>query len=1100
MDTAAVAIPARSERPSPAIDPAVLAELRRCLPEDVRASIPANGAPAPTMGRTGMSEGTEILPGYTIERLLGAGGFGEVFQCNAPGNIKKAVKIVFGSLDEERADRERKSLERIRDVRHPFLIGLERVEVVNRQLVIVSELADRSLKDRYKSCRLEQRPGIPREELLRYLKDAAEALDFLYEKHTLQHLDVKPENLMLLGDHIKVGDFGLLKDLRDTQVSLVGGVTPLYAPPEVLDGRPSRYSDQYSLAVLYQEMLTGQMPFNGRTAAQLASQHMHSAPDMSALPMSDRYAVGKALSKSPAKRFETCREFVEALIHPPAVAKLKDVEVAGAKRTGDEEQTVSWDLMRSQPVQSRCLSALRQLADGTCPTVVIGVGGLGLSVLRAFQVYLTETFGVGANVPSIQLVGIDTDEQAFQNSELVSPAGRDEATLVLTPLRTSQDYRCRKGSFSDWLSRRWLFNVPRSKQTEGLRPLGRLAFVDHASKIAGAISSAIERARDEDSVVQSSETSKLSFDANKTRVIVVGSLLGGTSSGMLYDIGYCVRQYLSDCEDSQLIGVLLHGNVADARTGELAAVNSLAAFAELSHYSQDHFRFSGEHRYQASLIGKAPFDATYAVHLGDTIGSDETDAAIDRVATYLVGNTLGQQAGFFDAARQNCVQQKTNVRGFGAFQLAASSGQPLPGPDALCDSILAAWETTCRSSLVYGADTRPPTERPEEIEELAIAQVAALRLPNLKSPEVRTQLTVAESACEPLIRQAIREASGIDVTGRGVAIAAKIDSLIAGTDEEPGQAKTLRARLEELCDRDRVDRLRHIRETIFTPPNAGAPRLADSVGTLFAIVRALVAQLETVSGQAQRTQGEAVRLAEEGLANDANQLEIAQFAERYCQLILRQVADATLAGEIELLIAETLSSSEYFAKIQAALEQMRRELRHASDRVPAIESDLAGRFDTALHATVLARVGAFWPMTLTDATSHAGFLRAARKVAADCLSEVSAERAQNTLTSFAGLPDPIQQARPMMQAQPGDFRWLLTGPSPAAVEAIAARIEKQFGARPTLAPSPDGSITLYCEVDGLPLENIVAKVVGNRTDLIEPSQRLRTRSDIEWCC
>jgi serine/threonine protein kinase len=54
---------------------------------------------------------------------------------------------------------------------------------------------------------------------------------------------------------------------------MMGGLTPVYAPPEVFEGRPSRKSDQYSLAIVFQEMLTGSLPFPGRTAAQLAAQH-----------------------------------------------------------------------------------------------------------------------------------------------------------------------------------------------------------------------------------------------------------------------------------------------------------------------------------------------------------------------------------------------------------------------------------------------------------------------------------------------------------------------------------------------------------------------------------------------------------------------------------------------------------------------------------------------------------------------------------------------------------------------------------------------------------------------------------------------------------
>src|SRR5204863_311683 len=97
-------------------------------------------------------------------------------------------------------------------------------------------------------------------------------------------------------------------------VTATGGVTPIYASPEAFDGRISRFSDQYSLAIVYQEMLTGVRPFPGTTAYQLAAQHTTSPPMLDALPAQDRGVIGRALAKTPEERFSCCREMVDELL------------------------------------------------------------------------------------------------------------------------------------------------------------------------------------------------------------------------------------------------------------------------------------------------------------------------------------------------------------------------------------------------------------------------------------------------------------------------------------------------------------------------------------------------------------------------------------------------------------------------------------------------------------------------------------------------------------------------------------------------------------------------------------------------------------------
>src|SRR6476646_2477431 len=157
--------------------------------------------------------GTEPLPGYVLLEPLGRGGFGEVWKCVAPGGLHKAVKFVAagGAAGEgTELQQELAAFEQIKAIRHPFLLTLERVELVNDELVMVMELADRQLADRFDECRAQGLPGIPRPELLGYFAEAAEALDVIGTQYGLQHLDVKPANLFVTAGHVKVGDYGLV--------------------------------------------------------------------------------------------------------------------------------------------------------------------------------------------------------------------------------------------------------------------------------------------------------------------------------------------------------------------------------------------------------------------------------------------------------------------------------------------------------------------------------------------------------------------------------------------------------------------------------------------------------------------------------------------------------------------------------------------------------------------------------------------------------------------------------------------------------------------------------------------------------------------------
>jgi serine/threonine protein kinase len=286
--------------------------------------------------------GQEPIPGYRLIEFLGRGGFGEVWKCEAPGGLFKAIKFVFGDLrgfdgESASARQEFEALNRVKAIRHPFILSLDRVEIVGGELVVVMELADRSVQDRFE----ESPSGLPRDELLGYMLEAAEALDLMNLRHHLLHLDIKPGNLFLVADHVKVADFGLVNRLGDRQENL-GGITPLYSAPETFMGTISPQSDQYSLAVVYQHLLTGKPPFDGKSARQLAMQHVNHQPRMDGVPEFDIPLLLRALSKNPEHRFPSTLELVHSLMLAGADSPLSDCKLD--KGRPDSSQVLRYKL------------------------------------------------------------------------------------------------------------------------------------------------------------------------------------------------------------------------------------------------------------------------------------------------------------------------------------------------------------------------------------------------------------------------------------------------------------------------------------------------------------------------------------------------------------------------------------------------------------------------------------------------------------------------------------------------------------------------------------------------------------------------------------
>jgi serine/threonine protein kinase len=284
--------------------------------------------------------GDEPVPGYRLIKLLGRGGFGEVWKVSAPGGTEAALKIII--LSSTHGLKEFRAIRLVRQIHHPNLVPIhsfwlkdEEGEFLDNdslssslnlgsqemELLIAMGLGDKNLLDRLKECQKQRLAGIPRDELLDYMEQAAKAIDFLNQpRHDLgsgpvaiQHCDIKPHNIIIVGDAAQVCDFGLARVLGDSRVTQAGFSTAYVAPEVLTENQPSRWTDQYSLAITYIELRTGSLPLDMRNPSAMLYAVAQGNLKLSKVPELEQAVLRRATAVKPEQRFPSCGEMVKAL-------------------------------------------------------------------------------------------------------------------------------------------------------------------------------------------------------------------------------------------------------------------------------------------------------------------------------------------------------------------------------------------------------------------------------------------------------------------------------------------------------------------------------------------------------------------------------------------------------------------------------------------------------------------------------------------------------------------------------------------------------------------------------------------------------------------
>jgi serine/threonine protein kinase len=267
-----------------------------------------------------LNVGEEPVPGYRLTRPLGKGAFGEVWEAQASGGELVAMKFLDArSRSPSLIRNEIRVLRGLAELRHPNIIRLLGVQANSRYLILILERGDGNLADLRLAYQEEAGSNVPVEDALELIEQAAVALDFLATvklpcvneaTRGLQHCDIKPSNLLLVGNQLKVADFGLCAATGWGAGRGRWRGTPPYAAPELYGGQGVPGSDQHALAVTYCELILGDRIFHPRDPlAPPAGLPV----DLRLVRNSEVAVLTRALHPHPSARWPNCRAFVEAL-------------------------------------------------------------------------------------------------------------------------------------------------------------------------------------------------------------------------------------------------------------------------------------------------------------------------------------------------------------------------------------------------------------------------------------------------------------------------------------------------------------------------------------------------------------------------------------------------------------------------------------------------------------------------------------------------------------------------------------------------------------------------------------------------------------------
>ena len=290
----------------------------------------------------------ELLAGrFELQDLAGSGGMSSVYRARDTVLERTvAIKILHEhySDDPEYVERFRREARALAQLNHPNIVTvIDRGEFEGRQFIVFEHVEGENLKE------LIDREGqLPVDRALALVHQVARGLAFAHE-HGVVHRDVKPHNVLIDSDGVaKVTDFGIARSLGPadglTETGTLLGTSEYIAPEQASGRRVDERSDQYSLATVLYELLTGAPPFTGDNFMAVAMKHVQEPVPSVREARSDvsprlDAIVSRAMAKRPEDRFPTTEAMMAAL--EAARADTDGPVVPGPVTTSDDGVTES---------------------------------------------------------------------------------------------------------------------------------------------------------------------------------------------------------------------------------------------------------------------------------------------------------------------------------------------------------------------------------------------------------------------------------------------------------------------------------------------------------------------------------------------------------------------------------------------------------------------------------------------------------------------------------------------------------------------------------------------------------------------------------------